>query len=195
MSALLVYRNSTPEALAWAEDYKARAKEVLDARLEWMKAIYDAAGVPDPEPYDKNVRSAWIRSGGAFIGLSWPRSMDSQLPEGWFRPAKEQHLVRPRADKRGKKIIAEMRRYDRPDARRELAEKFGMPDHLFAGNGLYTNGVAMKDDGVWVTWGSKDVEDELADPKVMRHYPRFADAGWVRVPLVEYIERFGEDAL
>lgn len=187
-AALLVYRNSTPEVMAWAEDIRARERKVLEDRLVWMRAIYDAAGVPDPEPYDKNVRSAWIRNGGAFIGMSWPRELDDQLPEHWFRPVKDDHLVRPRATGAGKKIIAEMRRFDRPDARRELEQKFGMHGVTFAGTGLYSCGVHYEDDSVWVTWASADVAEEKWAQNV-------GDHGWVRVPLVEYIGRFGEDVM
>jgi len=186
VSALLSYRNSTPEVMAWADDIRAREKVVLTARMEWMKAIYDEAGVPDPEPYNKHVRSAWIRDSGAFIGLSWPRKLDDHLPTGWFRPVKEQHLVRPRGN--NKTAIAEMHKYDRPDARRELEKSFGMHGRTFAGMGFYTCGIRYEDDGVWVTWASTDVAKEPWAQKV-------GDFGWVRVPLVEYIQRFGEDAL
>lgn len=188
MSALLAYKNDRPEVMAWSVDIRAREKAVTAARFEWMNAIYNAHGVPDPEPYDKHVRSAWIRNGGAFIGLSWPRELDGNLPDGWFRPVKEQHLVRPRGDSRGKKVIAEMRQFDRPDARRELEKRFGMHGRTFAGMGLYSCGISYQDDGVWVTWASTDVAKEPWTEKL-------ADYGWVRVPLVEYIERFGEDAL
>lgn len=182
MTALLAYRNATPEVMAWAEDYKARSKAVLDARFEWMSALYDAHGVPD----DDSVRGAFIR-GCSFSGLSWPH--DIPLPHGWFRPAQTPQLVRPRGNtKAGKAAGAEMAKFDRPDARRELHRKFGMPEHVFAGNGLYSCGVRMEDDGVWVTWATRDVAQERAMANV-------ADHGWERIPLVDYIQRFGEDDL
>lgn len=187
----LAYRLSTPEALAWAEDYKARVVAVKDARHDWMDKLYDAHGIPGE--HDGKVRGAFVR-GEAFSGLAWPK--DAPLPDGWFRPVKTPQLVRPKeSTKAGKVAAKEMRQFDTPSMRGEIRKRFGMPDHLFAGNGLYTCGVRLENDGVWVTWASRDVEDELNDPKVMRHHPGFEGAGWVRVPLAEYIVRFGEDAL
>lgn len=182
MTALLVYRNSTPEVMAWAEDYKARAERIAAERWEWMRTLYDAHGVPD----DDKVRGAFTR-GCTFSGLAWPK--DVPLPDGWFRPVKTPQLVRPRQNvKAGKDAAAQMARFDRPDARRELSKRFGMPEFVFHGSGLYNHGVQFEDDGVWVTWGDRGIADE----KDMADVESF---GWVRVPLTEYIERFGEDAL
>ncbi|MCU1617369.1 MAG: hypothetical protein JWO98_4909 [Frankiales bacterium] len=178
MSALLVYKNERPEVLAWAVDVRGRITKNNAARFEWMTALYDAHGVPD----DDKVRGAFSR-GCEFSGISWPDSVP--LPAGWFRPVKTPQLVRPRHN--SKAALAEMARFNRPDARGELAKRFGMPEITFVGNGLYTNGLDFtQDDAVWVTWGTRDAVDKLGD--VESH-------GWVRVPLVEYIERFGEDAL
>ncbi|WP_100499392.1 hypothetical protein [Geodermatophilus chilensis] len=187
MTALLIYRNATPEVMAWAEDYKARAQQVAAARWGWMADLYDAHGVPDDTPdSDARIRGAFTR-GCAFSGLSWPD--DIPLPDGWFRPVKTPQLVRPRANtKAGKTALAEMARFDRPDARRELRKKFGMPEHVFAGSGLYTSGVRMEDDGVWVTWASRDVAHE-------KEMANVGDHGWERIPLARYIDRFGEDDL
>jgi len=184
-SARLIYCNSTPEIMAWSEDVHERERTILAARLEWMKGIYDAAGVPDPEVYDKHIRSAWVND-GRMAGLSWPRDMDDKLPDGWFRPVKDPHLVRPRGS--NKKTLAEMRKYDRPDQRHELEVRFGMHGRSFAGLGLYSCGIQHEQDGVWVTWASKDIAKEKWAQNLAEH-------GWVQVPLVDFINRFGEDAL
>lgn len=180
--SLAAYRNSKPEVMAWAEDYKRRSTEVHQARYEWMSALYDAHGVPEDD------RGAFV-SGERFSGISWPRN--TPLPEHWFRPVKTPQLVRPRAKGQGNKLLKEMAKFDRPDARNELQKRFGMPVLLFVGAHLYTNGVRFEDDGVWVTWGARECADAIEKDK--EH--DIAAHGWVRVSMVEFIERFGEDAL
>lgn len=176
MTALLVYRNDAPEVLAWFEDFKARMIAAREKRTDWMAALYDAHGVPD----DETVRGAFVR-GERFSGIAWPK--DTDLPRGWYRPVKTPELIRPKG---GSKASKDMTRFDLPDMRRELNERFGMPRVIFHGLGMFSPGVRLEDDGAWVTWGSKDVVDQLADIEAR---------GWVRVPLVEFIARFGEDAL
>jgi hypothetical protein len=180
--SLAAFRNDGPDVMAWATDYKARSTQVHTARYEWMTALYDAHGVPEDD------RGAFV-NGERFSGISWPTAIP--MPEHWFRPVKTPQLIRPRAKGAGNRILKEMGQFDRPDARRELSSQFGMPQFLFAGAHLYTNGVRFEDDGVWVTWGHKACADEIANNE---HYDVEAH-GWVRVPLVEFIERFGEDAL
>jgi hypothetical protein len=180
VSALLVYKNATPEAMAWAEDFKARTRKTLDARAEWMSALYDAHGVPD----DEQSRGAFVRE-ETFSGLAWPN--DCPLPNGWFRPVKTPQLIRPLGNRKaGKVALAEMAKLNYPDARQEMRERLGMPGHAFVGLGLYRPGVKPEDDAVWVTWGTRDASDVIGN---------VASFGWQRVPLVEYIARFGEDAL
>lgn len=181
MSARLAYRNNRPDVLAWAAEYKTRSQSVHSARYEWMSALYDAHGVPD----DDKVRGAFMRGGTTFSGISWPD--DVPLPDGWFRPVKTPQLVRPRGSvKAAKAALADMARFDRPDARRELRAKFGMPDFVFHGSGLYNCGVRMEDDGVWVTWAERGIADE-------KEMAQVGDHGWERIPFVEYVQRFGED--
>jgi hypothetical protein len=176
VSALLVYRINTAEAMAWAEDIKVRTIATREARADWMDKLYNAHEVPD----DDSVRGAFVQ-GKQFSGISWPKGTD--LPRGWYRPVKSPELIRPKG---GSKASKDLRRFDLPDMRRELNERFGMNPVVFHGLGMYSPGVRLEDDGVWVIWGSKDFADQLHD--VEAH-------GWVRVPLTEYIERFGEDAL
>lgn len=182
MSALLVYRNSTPEVMAWAEGFKARTSEIGSRRTKWMDAFYSehAPRIPD------NKRGTFSR-GNVFSGVMWPERMDP--PKGWRRPSYgDARLIIPdQRYKVGKAAVAAMDALAWPDARRELSQQHGM--RSFATTPLahyWTPGVAIEDDGVWITWGSRDVAPELGD--VESH-------GWARVPLVEYIERFGEDAL
>ena len=187
----LVYRNSTPEVMAWSIDVRERATKVAAERWSWAAQFWDAAGVPEKDEHDRRLRQLWVRDSGALTGLNWPRNMDDRLPAGWFRPVKEDHLVRPRGDKKNAAVIAEMKRLSTPDQRQELG-KFGMPGVTFAGSGLYSCSTRHEDDGVWVGWASKDVEDELNETN--RHRPKTpAEHGWVKVPLVEYLQRFGED--
>lgn len=181
---LLAYKNETPEVLAWSVDIQRRIRENNEARYEWMKVLYDAHGVPESD--DPKVRGAFLRD-DEFSGIAWPR--DIELPTGWFRPADTPQLIRPRrTTKATKGVLAEMASLNRPSIRGGLQRRFGMPAHTFAGSGLYTNGVRLEDDAVWVFWGSRDVAHEKSLEKI-------GEYGWVRVPLTEVIERFGEDIL
>ena len=178
MTALLVYRNDTAPVMAWAKDADQRGRATQTARFQWMEAVYDAADVPE------ELRGAFIQDGHRFSGIAWPETIP--LPKGWLRPRDTPQLIRPRLGvKIGKTIDAQMREFDFPDTRAELRQ-FGMPGHASVGLSFLSCGVRAEDDGVWVTWGNKDVANSLGDVE---------SNGWVRVPLVEYIERFGEDAL
>jgi len=172
----LVYRNSTPELLAWAADVQARHVQTTQERQVWMDALYDTAGVPTGDP----TRVAYFQ-GHRFSGLGWPDGVD--LPRGWFRPVKTPQLIRPRAS--NKRLEKELQRYSQPDQRRELEELHGMRGRAFSGLGLYSCGVRLEEDAVWVTWGTQGVTREL-EPAATEH-------GWERVTLVQYLQRFGEE--
>jgi hypothetical protein len=176
MSALLVYRNSTPEIMTWAEDFKSRTIAAREARMAWMDALYSAHGVPE----DESVRGAFVQ-GERFSGISWPT--DTNLPRGWYRPTKSPELIRPKS---GSKASKEIHHFDLPDMRHELNERFHMKPVVFHGLGMFSPGVRIEDEAVWVMWGSRDVADQLGEAEAH---------GWVRVSLVDYIARFGEDAL
>jgi hypothetical protein len=182
VSALLIYRNDSPDALTWAEDYKARSSSIHKARWEWMARLYDEHDIAE------EARGGFTRDrSGTFSGISWPT--DVPLPAGWFRPVKTPELIKPRSNTApGKRLWKEMARFDQPDVVAELRERFGMPEVVFAGLHIYSAGVRFEDDAVWVTWGDRKVADLIDAEKLAEH-------GWVRVPLVDYIKRFGEDAL
>lgn len=179
MTALLVFRNDTAPVMEWAADVERRTNDIATARYEWMTKLYDEHDVPEDQ------RGAFTAGPYRFSGILWPDSMP--LPTGWLRPKDSPQLIRPRLGvKVGKRIDTEMRQFDRPDLGEEMHQRFGMPDRAFAGLSMWSCGFRKEDDGIWVTWGTKDVLPQLGD--VESH-------GWVRVPLVEFIERFGEDAL
>jgi hypothetical protein len=177
VTVLLVYRNTTPEAMEWAEDFKARATSINEARHKWMETFYDLYKVPE------YARGAFVR-GEEFTGITWPEDMP--LPTRWFRPVAIPQLIRPRGNARA--LIAEMKAFNAPDVRAELREHLGMPSYILVRERFLSCGVRLEDDGVWVTWGAREVADqpEMAD---------ISGQGWERVVLSAFIERFGEEEL
>lgn len=182
MSALLAYRNESPEALAWAEDYKARYESKRAVVIDWLDRFCEAHGGPP-----KAERATWSYDDGRITGISWP--VDAEVPSGWRRkPDNRKQIVPHRGSRKGKDADKLLAQLSGPSLEDEVDEKFGMPRRVMVAeqSRMYRYGFRMEDDGLWVTWGSRDVEAKL---------PAVAERGWVRVPLVKYIERFGEDAL
>ena len=182
MTALLIYRNSTPEALAWFADYDRRYREIRAEVIDWLDRFCDENGGP---PREK--RATWSYGDGRVYGISWPES--AAIPRGWRRNPSRRETIRPhmgtRIGKDADKFLLGLRG---PSIDNELQERFGMPRRVMVAehSRMYSYGFRATDDALWVTWGTRDVVDKLGD--VESH-------GWVRVPLTEYIERFGEDAL
>lgn len=181
MSTLLVYRNTTPDVMAWAAEITARTSDVGERRTAYVDALCEAHGGPG-----EDERGAYS-NGNEFIGIAWPA--ETPVPKGWRRPSDDHRLIKPHLSTRiGKAAAAELSTMAWPDPRDELSRLHGMrslaivPDT----NRYYTPGVRIETDGVWVTWGSRDVAGLL--PEAFAH-------GWDRVSLAEYIARFGEDAL
>lgn len=182
MTALLVYRNSTPEALAWFADFDKRYRENRSKVIDWLDRFCDAHGGP---PRDE--RATWSYGDNRVYGITWP--IDAEVPKGWRRNPDRRGTIRPhmgtRMGKDADKLLASL---GGPSLDDEMADRFGMPRRVMVSehNRMYRYGFRATDDALWVTWGTRDVIDKLGD---------IGSHGWVRVPLTEFIERFGEDAL
>lgn len=182
MSTLLVYKNETPEIAAWTADFEQRHKEMRQRQSEWLDRTHVSLGVTAEQ-----VGHELLTYGPQLAGISWPVDMD--VPKGWRRnPSERRTIVPHRSTKIGRHAEDEMRLLYAPDIREELGKRFGVPWSVFVAehHRMYRCGYRFEDGVGWVTWGTRDVEDKL---------DRMADHGWVRVPLVDFIQKFGEDAL
>jgi hypothetical protein len=179
VSALLAYRNATPEVMAWGKDAQARWQAARERQQEWGRQ-FTAAHLPGAEPV-----GLYVYDSGKVAAVAWPD--DAAVPPGWRRPAKERGRIVPRlsttAGKHAAKALAALAE---PDVRSEVA-KLGLPALAFIGFHGYRPGIRFEDDGVWVTYGDRAVAEQVGE-KAEQH-------GWERVPLVAFIERFGEDQL
>jgi len=182
VTALLVYKNESATAVSWMQDYKRRYKAKRTEVMDWLDRFCDAHGGPP-----KAERATWSYNDGRLTGIGWPR--ESDVPKGWRRkPDNRDQIVPHRGSRVGKDADKLLAQLSGPFLDDEVEKQLGMPRRAWVieHSRSYRYGLRMEDDALWVTWGSRDCAEKLGD--VAAH-------GWVRVPVAEYIERFGEDAL
>jgi hypothetical protein len=165
MSAELIYKTTTPQAIQWYLDAAERVKAdrvLRDEYADRMLAEFGAADVPDYDESRRGKRALWLRNDRAFALDS---GYDEKPPEGsgWRLDSKDRNWQPKLATKEGKARAAELAALTTYDLRAHFGE-VGIAQMAFAEHSLHRPGLDYdEDEGVlYVIWGSgRCVEEAL----------------------------------
>lgn len=184
MSAELIYKTTSPKAIAWwlAAAEKVRAdKEARNAYVERMTAEFGLPQVPDYfEPRER--RDLWVRNDRPVALDSGP---DEQPPadSGWRLDSKDRNWQPKLATKAGKERAAELAALFTYDMRRD-AKTIGVPEMVFADHSLLRPGMEYDEaeGAVYVVWSSGKAAKEFEAASV-------DGIEWVEVPRSQWYAR------
>jgi hypothetical protein len=158
MTAELIYKTTSPKALAWYRDVLAQNKEQAAARAEYTDHMTAEFGKPDLPDYfseeRRSKRSLWLRGDRAFA-IDSGHNERPPVDSGWRLDSKDHNWQPKLATKAGKERAAELAALSTFDTRSHLPE-IGVPQMAFADSHLYQPGLEFDEaEGVlYIAWGS-----------------------------------------
>lgn len=186
MTAVLVYKTSSPKAIDWYRDVVARDTVVRDKRRVYTDQLTSEFGEVgkryehDSEHIDH--RPLMRNSSNQITGLMCRSGEKPPKGSGWRLDAQTGFWKPDLRTNKGKELEAELETLSGVNMLNELYE-IGAAGMAFVPGSLYRPGVTFRDETgeLFVYWGSKDCEDEMlaASAKV-------PDVEWAVVPLSEW---------
>ena len=189
----VVYRTTSPDAIAWAENIQRLRTEEIKLRTAFEEEMLALYGPSQRDTYERNEdgskkendrRALWIR-GDRVYALDSGYNEQPPADSGWRLDSKE-HDWRPKlATKAGKELRDRLNGLNLLHLRDQW-EKIGIPPVVFTGNYMFSPGYEFdaKEGVVYISWGTQWVEEDWK-----KSTAKFPDIVWEKVPLSEWHAR------
>ena len=157
MSAELIYKTTSPAALAWWERIAAESEKARLRRADFIAKVTEQFG-PTPSvgryteaPTERQLMISRHNVAGLASGYSERPPEDS----GWRLDSKDRYWAPKLATKAGKDRAAELKKLAAPNAR-QSAPEIGVPQLAMAGAHLYSPGFEFDEETgtLYQLWGS-----------------------------------------
>lgn len=196
-TAELIYKTSSPAALAWISDFSLRDQAARDVAMAFKARINEA--IP-PWPGESTRELVTLRDHIVGVSYSYEEGRSRHwgdkinLPTGWrVKREWDRVLVPNKSTKEGKAWQAEMDALPWLDILKDMHEHLGTPSVLMTDGRMFTPGTSVDrdEDGnvttIYSTWGSGRCADEFF--KEIERAKKDADVTWEEVPRSQWYAR------
>lgn len=176
MTAMLIYKTTSPAAQQVLNDLDAEREVAFDSVDHFCRQV--AREIGPGKDGETRCLVGYGRCGDA-VGVEKVDGEDT--PKGWLDRGR--YLAPDRRYKSGKEHDQTLRSLRLPSSDDTL-QRLGMPSATLVGDRYYQPGMKVDGGTVYVTWGSRDVEEKV-DEERAKHYSG-TGVEWTTIPRSEW---------